>query len=86
MNPNNNNQNQPLRHNRNHSPSDVPRNQRPPTSQRLNTSRGQAVRAQKRSQMDAQRIADQYTAATAQPSEEQRRANFIDGRCSLKQR
>jgi ribonuclease J len=28
--------------------------------------------------MDAQRIADQYTAASAQPPEEQRRANFID--------
>jgi ribonuclease J len=79
MNPNNNNnQNQPLRHNRNHAPSEASRNQRPPAGQRLNTSRGQAVRAQKRSQMDAQRIADQYTAASSQPPEEQRRANFID--------
>lgn len=41
----------------------------------MSTSRGQAVRAQRRSQADAQRIANQYqTAEVAKP----RRANYID--------
>lgn len=44
-------------------------------------SRGAAVRAQKRSQMDAQRIANQYTAA--QPVSK-KRANFIDDSPRLK--
>ena len=39
-------------------------------------SRGAAVRAQKRLQMDAQRIANQYTAA--QPMKAERRANSLD--------
>ncbi|MDB5175851.1 MAG: rnjA [Candidatus Saccharibacteria bacterium] len=50
-------------------------------SSSLNTSRGQAVRAQKRSQMDAQRIANQYqTADAVKPS----RANVIDDQPRLK--
>lgn len=48
---------------------------------RSGVSRGAAVRAQKRSQMDAQRIANQYQAA---PSDEKRRANFIDDSPRLK--
>ncbi|MDB5184347.1 MAG: rnjA [Candidatus Saccharibacteria bacterium] len=52
-----------------------------PLSSSLNTSRGQAVRAQKRSQMDAQRIANQYQAADAvKPM----RANVIDDQPRLK--
>lgn len=47
----------------------------------LNTSRGQAVRAQKRSQMDAQRIANQYLTADAVKP---RRANVIDDTPRLK--
>jgi ribonuclease J len=47
----------------------------------MNTSRGQAVRAQRRSQADAQRIANQYQAAeNSQP----KRANFIDDQPRLK--
>lgn len=46
-----------------------------------NVSRGAAVRAQKRSQMDAQRIANQYAAAS---QDEGRRANFIDESPRLK--
>ena len=45
-------------------------------------SRGAAVRAQKRSQMDAQRIANQYQAAN--PEQLERRANFIDDSPRLK--
>ncbi len=48
---------------------------------RSGVSRGAAVRAMKRSQMDAQRIANQYTAA--QPVK-QKRANVIDDRPRLK--
>lgn len=44
-------------------------------------SRGQAVRALKRTQMDAQRIANQYMAA---PTDDKRRANFIDDSPRLK--
>jgi ribonuclease J len=47
-----------------------------------NISRGQAVRAQKRSQMDAQRIANQYTAAVV--SDKPQRANVIDDTPRLK--
>jgi ribonuclease J len=45
-------------------------------------SRGAAVRAQRRSQADAQKIANQYLAANPMP--EQRRANFIDDSPRLK--
>lgn len=48
----------------------------------LTVSRGQAVRAQKRTQMDAQRIANQYQTANAQP--ERGRANVIDDTPVLK--
>jgi ribonuclease J len=51
------------------------------TEKRSGVSRGAAVRAQKRSQMDAQRIANQYQAA---PTDEKRRANFIDDSPRLK--
>lgn len=48
---------------------------------RSGVSRGAAVRAQKRSQMDAQRIANQYMPAA---TDEKRRANFIDDSPRLK--
>lgn len=48
---------------------------------RLNSSRGEAVRAQRRSQADAQRIANQYQ--SADPNE-QKRANRIDDSPRLK--
>lgn len=81
MNPNrNNNPNQQQRRYNNRPPQADSQNKQQSTqaSPRLSTSRGQAVRAQKRSQMDAQRIADQYTAAVAPQSDGQRRANVID--------
>ena len=49
----------------------------------LTTSRGQAVRAQRRSQADAQRIANQYVAA-ADSGDKPARANVIDDRPRLK--
>jgi ribonuclease J len=48
----------------------------------LTTSRGQAVRAQRRTQADAQRIANQYLTAENQPKPA--RANFIDDSPRLK--
>lgn len=53
-----------------------------PMSSSLNTSRGQAVRAQRRSQADAQRIANQYVAADT--ASRQTRANVIDDQPRLK--
>jgi ribonuclease J len=51
----------------------------------LNTSRGQAVRAQRRSQADAQRIANQYVSAdSANVANRVTRANQIDDRPRLK--
>ena len=56
----------------------------------LTTSRGQAVRAQRRSQQDAQRIANQYVAAAAKvggdeaAQQNRGRANVIDDRPRLK--
>jgi ribonuclease J len=48
-------------------------------------SRGAAVRAQKRSQADAQKIANQYAAAApVQTARPERRANFIDDQPRLK--
>ena len=47
-------------------------------------SRGAAVRAQKRTQMDAQKIANQYTPAQVQENAQPRRANVIDDRPRLK--
>jgi len=52
-------------------------------STNLTTSRGQAVRAQRRSQADAQRIANQYVAA-ADSGDKPARANVIDDRPRLK--
>ncbi len=52
-------------------------------SSNLTTSRGQAVRAQRRSQQDAQRIASQYLTA-ADTSTKPRRANVIDDKPRLK--
>lgn len=58
------------------------RSDRPPQQNSTNrggASRGAAVRAQKRSQMDAQKIANQYAAAhMSQPNSTERRANVID--------
>lgn len=52
---------------------------------KLNSSRGAAVRAQKRSQADAQKIANQYAAAAPMQTEQtERRANFIDDSPRLK--
>jgi ribonuclease J len=51
-----------------------------PISTNLTTSRGQAVRAQRRSQQDAQRIANQYQSAEARAQ----RANVIDDSPRLK--
>lgn len=51
-------------------------------SSNLTTSRGQAVRAQRRSQQDAQRIASQYVAA--ETGDKPRRANVIDDSPRLK--
>jgi ribonuclease J len=47
-------------------------------SGRSGVSRGAAVRAQKRTQMDAQKIANQYTPAQVIDQQEPRRANVID--------
>src|SRR5579884_2462322 len=52
-----------------------------PINSNLTTSRGQAVRAQRRSQADAQRIANQYLTADKKPAP---RANFIDDSPRLK--
>ncbi|MEK7153223.1 MAG: ribonuclease J, partial [Patescibacteria group bacterium] len=46
--------------------------------------RGAAMRAQKRSQADAQKIANQYAAAAPLPDKTERRANFIDDSPRLK--
>jgi ribonuclease J len=50
----------------------------------LTTSRGQAVRAQRRSQADAQRIANQYQTAEASTNNKPARANVIDDSPRLK--
>lgn len=49
---------------------------------RRSASRGAAIRAQKRNQEDAQRIANQYAAASTEPTK--RRANGIDDSPRLK--
>lgn len=51
---------------------------------KLASSRGAAVRAQKKSQMDAIKIANQYSAAKVQESPQPRRANAIDDSPRLK--
>ncbi|HUY85144.1 MAG TPA: hypothetical protein VMU97_01370, partial [Candidatus Dormibacteraeota bacterium] len=55
----------------------------PSINSSLTTSRGQAVRAQRRSHADAQRIANQYVAA-ADNGDRPKRANVIDDRPRLK--
>ncbi|MDB5164248.1 MAG: hypothetical protein JWS12_866 [Candidatus Saccharibacteria bacterium] len=67
--------NRPQNQNNNRSPKSV--------SSGRSVSRGAAIRAQKRTQEDAQRIANQYVAATARP-EGGKRANFIDDSPRLK--
>jgi hypothetical protein len=62
-------------------PSQNGNNQSPLSVNGATMSRGAAVRAQKRSQADAQKIANQYAAAN--PVAE-RRANFIDDSPRLK--
>jgi ribonuclease J len=52
-----------------------------PAERRSGASRGAAVRAQKRTQMDAQRVANQYMPAQV---DDNRRANFIDDSPRLK--
>ena len=73
---------QPNNNNRPKRRSNTNPNQRPAQSGAPKISRGAAVRAQKRSQMDAQRIANQYTAANM--SGKPQRANFIDDSPRLK--
>ncbi len=59
--------------------------QKPPITTNLTTSRGQAVRAQRRSQQDAQRIANQYVSAeSVAPGQQPPRANVIDDNPRLK--
>src|SRR5688572_11171701 len=59
-----------------------PQGQKPQgVASNLTTSRGQAVRAQRRSQSDAQRIANQYVAAD---STKPMRANVVDDTPRLK--
>lgn len=97
MNPttNNDNRNRPPRRRggnpaNNASASPLPANgqrpKRPFAGSSLSTSRGQAVRAQKRSQMDAQRIANQYLSAPrySQDRQPERRPNQIDDQPRLK--
>lgn len=57
------------------------KNNSQPAERRSGASRGAAVRAQKRTQMDAQRIANQYMPAQV---DDNRRANFIDDSPRLK--
>jgi ribonuclease J len=86
---NNNNQNPPRRdNNRGNKPraarsqnGGAPKNGNDAPAARSGVSRGQAVRALKRTQMDAQRIANQYQAAAAMKP---RRANVIDDTPRLK--
>src|SRR5512146_32095 len=67
-------------------PAKAPKQSQPFNSS-LTTSRGQAVRAQRRSHADAQRIANQYVAAADngdKPKAARGRANVIDDRPQLK--
>jgi len=82
MQPNTNKPNRPPRNNQRRGSG-----QKPPTpaisGSSLSTSRGQAVRAQRRSQQDAQRIANQYQTAEDKPTAPAR-ANVIDDSPRLK--
>ena len=59
------------------------RQQAPQQERKSGVSRGAAVRAQKRTQMDAQRIANQFMPAQVD-EDVKRRANFIDESPRLK--
>ena len=91
MQPNNNNPKPPKgpprnnggRGNQNGRPGGKPKPSTPINSS-LNTSRGQAVRAQRRSQQDAQRVANQYLTAENKPNVAPQRANVIDDNPRLK--
>lgn len=89
MNPNNNQpRNQPARSKGSHQPNRPNQTASPtggasrPAGARV--SRGAAIRAQKRNQDDAQRIANQYLDAAAKPATPNRRANIIDDQPRLK--
>jgi ribonuclease J len=84
--PNNNQQNRNLNQRRggNKPPRPNSAPAQPAGVSRGKSSRGAAVRAQKRIQMDAQKIANQYQAAQPMNEKEQRRANFIDDSPRLK--
>src|SRR5260370_42184153 len=70
-----NNRNKPRQNNQRRPNGQAPNN---PSMSARNASRGQAVRAQKRSQMDAQKFVNQYaSAATNGANPQQRRANVI---------
>lgn len=88
MNPNNkpqNNRSRPRRRpNNRQNQQGQPQGQQNRPISTMSTSRGAAVRAQKRSQMDAQRIANQFLPAPQNPGQRERRANFIDDSPRLK--
>src|SRR3989344_3432056 len=63
-------------------PNNAPRSK--PVAPARSVSRGAAIRAQKRSQEDAHRIASQYSAATLQQPKLEKRANHIDDSPRLK--
>src|SRR5580704_8341289 len=86
---------QPKNNNDTQRPSRPPRNKKPNGERKspaqsipnnsLSTSRGQAVRAQRRSQADAQRVANQYVSAdSAAVASRLTRANVIDDQPVLK--
>src|SRR5487761_1073589 len=82
MQPNNNKPNRPPRNKSGgNQHSQKPQKNNSVIGSALTTSRGQAVRAQRRSQADAQRIANQYLTAESKP---QVRANIIDDSPRLK--
>jgi ribonuclease J len=82
MQPNNNNnpKSRPRQNNNQRRSNNNNQGQKPaqPKQSQMSTSRGQAVRAQKRSQMDAQRIVAQYATANATSMRGDRRPNVVD--------
>jgi ribonuclease J len=77
--------NQQPNRNPNAKPNKGRNNQSPPRSNNgLSVSRSAAMRAQKRSQEDAQRVANQYAAAPQASIARERRANFVDDSPRLK--
>jgi ribonuclease J len=78
MQPNSNNKNRPRPNNQRRGNGQAPKAPQPKQASNMSTSRGQAVRAQKRSQMDAQKFVNQYAAAVkVNDAQQQRRANVI---------